>query len=635
MDGEVSLNKQTREELMRLLEKLRMENESLQIALSESQGKYNRILENLKGEYFFYAHDIEGKFTFVSNSIKDILGFTPDEFLKNFDEDLSPHPINESARRHTRLSIQGIRQPPYELEVYHKDGSCRWITTIEIPIFDSQGRVVAVEGVSRDITEKKVVEEKLEKYRMQLEELVQQRTAELTASQKQLSALMSNLPGMAYRIVLKGQWIIEFVSEGCRQLFGHSPTDFIGRELKSFSHLIHPDDLGKIIDIIQPASEGQPFQTEYRIITANGEERWVFDKAEAGFTPEGAIKSLDGFITDFTLYKKMEEKLRNENILLRSTIRDRYKFDKIIGNSQVMQDVYDLILKAAVTDESVFIFGESGTGKELAAQAIHRAGRRANNPFVAVNCGAIPENLIESEFFGYRRGAFSGAVEDKKGHLEAASGGTLFLDEIGEISPGIQVKLLRAIEGGGFSPLGSRRVITPDFRMVAASNKNIADLVKQGRMREDFFFRIHVIPIHLPPLRDRGDDLYLLIDHFLKIYSKTEKLTTLRKEDLALLKNYHWPGNVRELQNALRRFVMFKNFDFMRFPNIIKPKGSVASTEKGQGMSQTLNEGLEQFEKSFILRILEQNQWQKGKTARDLGICRKTLYSKMKIYELL
>ncbi len=747
--------------------------------LAQSEGRYNRMLENLKDEFIFFAHDTNKTFTILSPSVINVLGYTPDEYKKNIDDLWTDHPVNVEARRHTELSIEGIRQPPYEVDVFHKDGSSRRLVVIEAPIFNENHQVAFVEGMARDITEKRKLEEKLEKYREHLEELVEQRTIELKNSQqrlqeiidflpdptyvvdndkiiiawnnalekilgvpkkkamgqqfyefirpfyndgepllidlitvepnnsifrnfkiakqgnllfserfipsmnsgkggyawitatpilngdgapvgaiesirdvthiknvekrvieseRKLSTLMNNLPGMAYRLVKNKNWVMEFVSNGSRLVTGHDPSFFIGKRLKEFTQLIHPDDRDRvpteIFDAITKVKE--PSQTEYRILDSRGEMKWVFDRAEGVLFDDDRLVAIEGFITDFTAFKQMEQKLRDENLYLRSTIKDRYKFDNIIGSCQAMQDVYELILKAAGTNDSVFIYGESGTGKELVARAIHNASDRSGGKFVVVNCGAIPENLIENEFFGSKKGAFTGSHVDKEGYLDAADGGTLFLDELGEVSLSLQVKLLRAIEGGGYSPIGSMEVKKPDLRILAASNKDLVGLVEKGRIRDDFFFRIHVLPIHLPPLRDRGDDIFLIIDDFLKTYSKANEVVTLAPQDLITLKNYHWPGNVRELQNVLRRYSTLKNLDFLMVSTVTNSTTKTNAHNKNTNdKAILLQKAVAEFEKSHIQNILIQNQWRKGRSAAYLGLSRKTLYRKMKKHGLL
>ena len=327
--------------------------------------------------------------------------------------------------------------------------------------------------------------------------------------------------------------------------------------------------------------------------------------------------------------QEREEYLRKENIRLRNSLSDRYKFGAIIGKSKLMQEVYDAIINAASTDAGVIIYGESGTGKELVARAIHENSDRKDKQLIYVNCGAIPENLIESEFFGYKKGAFTGASTDKHGFFDLADGGTLFLDEIGEIPLNMQVKLLRALEGNAYTPVGGTRVKMPDVRIIAATNSDLKELVKQGLMRQDFFYRIHIIPIRLPSLRKRREDISLLIDHFLKQY-ETEKVLHITPKVFKALQNYNWPGNVRELQNTIHRFVALKKLDFMGLESSEQPVDEMLEVTNIELLGKPLNVMLEELEKKILFKSFEQNNWQQTKTAKSLRIDRKTLYRKMK-----
>ena len=254
-----------------------------------------------------------------------------------------------------------------------------------------------------------------------------------------------------------------------------------------------------------------------------------------------------------------------ENIKLRSSIQERYRFGNIIGKSQGMQKVYELIIRAAHSDANVCIYGESGTGKELLAHAIHNLSRRSEKKLVVVNCNAIPESLMESEFFGNKKGAFTGADSDKPGFLEIANGGDLFLDEVGDISLSIQGKLMRAIEVGEYSPVGQRDVCYSDFRVIAATNKDMAKAVRNGTIREDFFFRIHIIAITIPPLRERKEDIPLLIDHFMAKLGTDGQTHSIPGQFMDVMYNYSWPGNVRELQNVLHRYVTLGDMSVLKF----------------------------------------------------------------------
>ncbi|MDA8139953.1 MAG: sigma 54-interacting transcriptional regulator [Desulfobacteraceae bacterium] len=331
--------------------------------------------------------------------------------------------------------------------------------------------------------------------------------------------------------------------------------------------------------------------------------------------------------------KEKEASLKKENLRLRAAIKDRYRFGDIVGKSPAMQKVYELILRAAGTDASVIIYGESGTGKELVARAIHQLSDRSTLRFVPVNCGAIPQNLMESEFFGYKRGAFTGAAQDKPGLFEHADGGTLFLDEIGEIREEMQVKLLRVLEGSGFTPIGGLEVKPTNVRVISATNKNLVQLLDKGVMREDFFYRVHIFPIALPPLRERKEDIPLLAEHFLAKHGRGRGATTLRGHEIEALINHDWPGNVRELENTLQRYINLNSLDFMGFPN--------RTTDTGAGLplqyypvEQSLRSAAQAFEKAYLSSLLNKYQWNRTKVAAVLGIERKTLYLKMKVLGL-
>jgi len=276
---------------------------------------------------------------------------------------------------------------------------------------------------------------------------------------------------------------------------------------------VHCDDTILASDLAEP-SQIRPFRT--RLIAPDGSESWlegehIFVQLKGKSAVLSTFRDCTERVRRETEMKEEAESLRQENIHLRSSMKERYRFRDIIGKSRVMQEVYELILKAANSDASVSIFGESGTGKELVARAIHDLSGRNQKEFVTVNCGAIPENLLESEFFGHRKGSFTGAFSNKLGYLDIADQGTLFLDEVGELTLSMQVKLLRAIDGGDYYPVGVSRPKISNFRIIAATNRNLSRLVTEGSMREDFFYRIHVISITIPPLRERREDIPTLV----------------------------------------------------------------------------------------------------------------------------
>ncbi len=391
-------------------------------------------------------------------------------------------------------------------------------------------------------------------------------------------------------------------------------------------------------DFIRRIKENQAV-TEFEVQFYRKDEKkiWVSLHARPVYDDKGHLSIIEGFIIDITQRKEATEALREreeylhkENIRLRSNIKDRYKFGDIIGKSPAMQEVYELIIKAAASDANVIIYGESGTGKELAAWAVHNMSDRKDNNFVPVNCGAIPEKLFESEFFGYKKGAFTGAYSDKQGYLDMADNGTLFLDELGEIDLSMQVKLLRVLEGGGFTPVGGHEVKKPDVRIIAATNRDLQAYVTNGMMREDFFYRIHIIPIYLPPLRERKEDIPLLIDHFMKAQGDIKKLPLITGRILDEMLSHEWPGNVRELQNVLHRFFTLDRLDIAKTQGVSRLKDDDITGHLIEQENNVYQAAMENFEKNLFSKALEHNQWHREKAAQTLGLPVRTFYRKMK-----
>jgi len=329
--------------------------------------------------------------------------------------------------------------------------------------------------------------------------------------------------------------------------------------------------------------------------------------------------------------------LERENILLRQQLKKKYRFENFVGDSKPIQEVFELIEKVADTDSTVLITGESGTGKELIAKAIHYNSYRRDNPMVVINCGAIPEELLESELFGHEKGAFTGAHKSRMGRFELANGGTIFLDEIGDMSPNLQVKLLRVLQEQQFERVGSTRTIGVDIRIIAATNQDLFSAVKQAKFREDLYYRLNVIPIKVPPLRQRKSDIPLLVDFFLKKFGQ-EKQKHVKKftaEAMDSVLKYEWPGNVRELENLVERVIILANGDEIVLDDIPEPIRGQADTMDSPEI--TLPEGdipfdhaVEEYEKRLILQALDETNWVKTKAAKLLKINRTTLIEKMK-----
>ena len=356
---------------------------------------------------------------------------------------------------------------------------------------------------------------------------------------------------------------------------------------------------------------------------------------------ESAIKAMKAGASDYLLkpfkpdYLSLvlekvtrQQQLTDEYNFLKGHIERITRFDNIIGQSPPMQEIYNIIPDIAESDASILLTGETGTGKELIARAIHAKSPRAHCPFIAINCGAVPDSLLESELFGHLKGAFTDAAYSRKGFLEVVNGGTLFLDEVGEISPKMQIDLLRVLEEKQITRIGSSEPLNVDFRLISATRRNVEEAVEQGDFREDFYYRINVIRLHVPPLRERIEDTALLVNHFLQKYSQdtAKRVDHVSDETLEILKKYAWPGNVRELENAIERAVVLARSrtltaaDFSFLSPALRPAKGVRT--------------LKEMERAHILETLEDCAWNITRAAGVLGINRVTLHKKIDRFEL-
>jgi Nif-specific regulatory protein len=323
----------------------------------------------------------------------------------------------------------------------------------------------------------------------------------------------------------------------------------------------------------------------------------------------------------------MEEhqRLLEENTRLQQTLRDRYQPANIIGKSKAMQAVYDLIAQVSGSNTTVLIRGESGTGKELVAHAIHYGSPRASQSFIKVNCAALPESVIESELFGHEKGAFTGAHTRRKGRFELAHGGTIFLDEVGDLSQTIQVKLLRVLQEKEFERVGGTETIKCDVRVIAATNRELEELIEQGAYRTDLYYRLNVFPIHVPPLRERGTDILLLANHFAERFSQDtgKKIRRISTPAIDMLMSYHWPGNVRELENCIERAVVLSSDEVIHghhLPPTLQTAEASGTVHRG-----TLNETLDNLERELIVEALKSCRGNKARAARALGLTERVM----------
>ena len=417
---------------------------------------------------------------------------------------------------------------------------------------------------------------------------------------------------------------------------GKEAFQFLQRERFDvvITDLLLPDISG--IDILKKVKEDSPL-TEVILITGYASAETAVQAMKEGAF-DYITKPLNIDELRIILAKAVEKlHLLTENVYLKKQLRDKYEFANIIGASPAMQKVFNLMKRIIKTDSTVLIFGESGTGKEVVAKAIHFNGSRKEKPFIAVHCGAIPENLLESELFGYTKGAFTGAIRDKIGKFEAANHGTIFLDEIGTMPMHLQTKLLRVLQEQEVERVGSTRTTKIDVRVISATNQDLEEEVRKGTFREDLFYRLNVIPLHLPPLRERVEDILPLVRHFLEKNCQEMKrpLMTIAKDSLEALELYTWPGNVRELENAVERTVALTESSQITLddlpPNISKVYGKPAEfslrvTQRGVDMAKMVND----IERKLISEALVLSDGVKAKAAAMLSLNRTTLVEKMR-----
>jgi len=465
---------------------------------------------------------------------------------------------------------------------------------------------------------------------LQNEMKIREKTAAaLKQSESRLAEMVSIFQGFIY--TCDANFRLEFVN---RTLARHVGNDVIGELCHmALYRLEQPCPWCRYSEVFKGESAHTEFFNER-------DGRW-YDAVQAPvFDGRGQVRNLQAVVLDITERKttedwlrQREEQLSKKIRRLKSNLRTASRFGRIIGKSRPMQKVYENILKAAESNAHVIIYGESGTGKELVAKTIHDLSDRGGKEFVTVHCGAIPDNLIESEFFGYRKGAFTGADQDKPGYLDAADGGTLFMDEVGELNLTLQVKLLRAIEGGGYTPIGGRAVKQADLRIVAATNRNLRARLDAGHFRKDFYYRIHILPIYLPSLKSRKEDIPLLVNHFVNDFPHGDKLPVVPQRVIAAMQEYDWPGNVRELQNTVHRYITMGKIDFLDLPPDDSETPTVSANPvavQPDDVNQPLSEAVRAFEKNYILHLLNENHWHRSRVARLLGVDRRTLFRKMK-----
>ena len=567
---------------------------------------YRSILGNISEGVL--TVDTQLRIQMLNSAAEKITGFSAEEV------------IGKHCREVLRTALQGDRCPfavafeshrrvsDYELIITRKDESEIPIRISANIIRDQDGEIVGAVGSFRDVTEiKNLMWEVVEKHTMALEE------------KSKLKIILDSIAEGVFTI--NDEWRIDSFNAAAERITGFAVEEAIGRPCRE---VFRSDMCGRNCALAQSLETGESISNYEVNITSRDGRRVPISVSTAILMDDdgeviGAVES----------FRDLSEIRR-----LTAEVHDRYEFSNIIGKSRDMQRIFDLISDLADTDATVLIQGESGTGKELIARAVHYNSLRKNKPFVAVSCAALAESILESELFGHVKGAFSGAILNKAGRFEIADGGTLFLDEVGEISPGIQVKLLRVLEAQEFERVGSTETVKVDVRLIAAANRDLEKAIEGGIFREDLFYRLNVIPIRIPPLRERSEDIPLLVEHFIGMFSqKTGKdIMGASPRAMDLMLDYLWPGNVRELENAIEHAFVHCRSDTILPEHLPE---SIHRTQKSVAELALLSDNpLDEAERQVILKILEETNWDQVKAMNRLKISRTTLWRKMHKYKI-
>jgi PAS domain S-box-containing protein len=465
-------------------------------------------------------------------------------------------------------------------------------------------------------------------------------------------ALVEQIPAVTFMAPLDGSTSALYVSPQIEELLGFSAREWLDEPFLWFRQL-HPDDQARWTqDFARTCFSGERFRAEFRFLARDGRVVWVHGEAKLVTDDNGTPLFLHGVAFDITERKRAEEatlaayeeirrlkdRLHADNVYLQEEIKRKCNFGEIVGHSPAIQKVLDQVEQVAGTSATVLLLGETGTGKELLARAIHSISPRHARPMLMLNCAALPATLVESELFGREKGAYTGAFARQIGRFEQADGSTLFLDEIGELPLEVQVKLLRVLQHGQFERLGSTRTLSADVRIIAASNRDLERMVKEGRFREDLFYRLNVFPIRLPPLRERPEDIMPLVWAFIKEFGRTlgKTVDSIPHATIEALKRHPWPGNIRELRNVIERAVILAQGPALQveLPSRSNAAAMTAAlSPRGEGEEAPADDlTLDEIQRRHILAVLQKTGWRvsgKNGAAAILGLKPTTLESRM------
>ena len=576
--------------------------------LEASELSWRQILDNIPG--FVYALAPDGKRLYANRVVLDRLGVTSDEAKKEGLERRFVHPDDlDRFQKERRLGLsKGV---PFDLEgrLLGKTGGYLWHLIQYNPLKDESGQIVRWYVTATDIDDQKRAEEKLRQSEQDLRTMIDSIRQPMVVVAPDGKELYANRAALDLTGIIS-----EDAKDG-----GYCPG------------ARHPDDVDRVrAERQQKLLRGAPFDLEMRVLSKNGQYRWQVLQYEPFKDDIGRVIRWYCTATDIDDQKKAEERLRNENLVLREEIDRTSMFEEIVGSSKPMSQVLRQVERVAPSDSTVLILGETGTGKELIARALHRRSKRATRAFVRVNCAAIPESLVASELFGHEKGAFTGALQRRVGRFETADGGSLFLDEVGELPMDTQIALLRVLQEREVERVGSNRTISIDVRVIAATNRDLAAAVAAGTFRRDLFYRLNVFPIAIPPLRDRPDDIPLLLEYFVARFAKSsgKNIRHISEDTLRMMREYGWPGNIRELQNVVERAVILTESDtFFVDENWLNAE-PIESTRPQEGLLTLADRELEMIEAA----LAECDGRISGPTgaAAKLGIPRQTLESKLR-----
>jgi PAS domain S-box-containing protein len=465
--------------------------------------------------------------------------------------------------------------------------------------------------------------------------------SQLSLAEARYRALVEQLPAVTFMAPLDGSTSELYVSPQIEELLGFSAQEWL-EDPFLWMRQLHPDDRARWTEqFARTCFSGECFRAEYRFRARDGRDVWVHAEARLVFDEGGAPLFLHGAAFDITERKQAEEaaaaafeeikrlkdQLQADNVYLQEAIKLKYNVGEIVGQSECIQRVLRQVEQVAGANATVLILGETGTGKELLARAIHNASPRQARPMLTVNCAALPAALVESELFGHEKGAYTGAVSRQIGRFEHADGSTLFLDEVSELPPEVQAKLLRVLQDGCFTRLGGNKTLSANVRILAASNRDLQKMVREGSFREDLFYRLNVFPIRVPPLRERPEDVPLLVNAFVKEYGRTlgKTIDVIPRATMDALVRYPWPGNIRELRNVVERAVIVAQGSTLRVELPAAPNGLAAAA-----LADNLT--LDEVQRQYILAVLQKTGWRvsgKSGAAGILGLKPTTLESRM------